>query len=64
VKGKTWPAQRPRHQIDHIWARGLRPIGGRVLQAMGGDHLAVTATMLAADKSSELPQVSEATADL
>jgi endonuclease/exonuclease/phosphatase family metal-dependent hydrolase len=64
VKGKTWPAHRPRHQIDHIWARGLRPTGGRVLYALGGDHLAVTATMMPPDKSLESPQVSEATADL
>lgn len=48
VKGKTWPAPRQRHQIDHIWTRGLASTGGRVLPDLGSDHLAVAATITAA----------------
>lgn len=45
VRGKTWPAHRPRHQIDHIWVRGLGVVGGMVLPATASDHLAVTARL-------------------
>ena len=63
VKGKTWRADRPRHQIDHIWTRGLAATGGSVLPFLGGDHLAITATIVAAKDSASSPQVSGATAD-
>jgi endonuclease/exonuclease/phosphatase family metal-dependent hydrolase len=43
ARGPTWPAIRPRHQIDHIWVRGLTVITGRVLADIGSDHLPVTA---------------------
>lgn len=43
-RGPTWPAPRPRHQIDHIWVRDLDATG-RVLGDLGSDHLPVTATL-------------------
>ncbi len=43
-KQPTWPATKPRHQIDHIWARGLKAQGG-VLAPNGSDHLPVRATI-------------------
>lgn len=45
VKGKTWHTPRPRHQIDHLWTRGLRATGGRVLADLGSDHLPIAATV-------------------
>jgi endonuclease/exonuclease/phosphatase family metal-dependent hydrolase len=45
VRGPTFPAPRPRHQIDHIWVRGLDVVRGDVLPPLGSDHLAVTATL-------------------
>jgi endonuclease/exonuclease/phosphatase family metal-dependent hydrolase len=45
VRGATFPAQRPRHQIDHIWVRGVTVVDGEVLPPLGSDHLAVTATL-------------------
>jgi endonuclease/exonuclease/phosphatase (EEP) superfamily protein YafD len=45
VRGATWPAHRPRHQIDHIWVRGLAVVHGEVLAPVGSDHLALTATL-------------------
>jgi endonuclease/exonuclease/phosphatase family metal-dependent hydrolase len=44
VEGKTWPAPRARHQIDHIWARGLEVVSGSVLPATPSDHHPVTAS--------------------
>ncbi len=46
VRGKTWHTPRPRHQIDHIWTRGLRSTGGRVLPDLGSDHLPIAATIV------------------
>lgn len=46
VRGKTWHTPRPRHQIDHIWTRGLGSTGGRVLGDLGSDHLPITATIV------------------
>lgn len=65
VRGKTWPAHRPRHQIDHIWVRrpgshggpGLAAADGRVLPDLGSDHLAITAAVLADGFLPETPQV-------
>jgi endonuclease/exonuclease/phosphatase (EEP) superfamily protein YafD len=45
VRGATYPAHRPRHQIDHIWVRGVSVMRGEVLPPVGSDHLAVTATL-------------------
>jgi endonuclease/exonuclease/phosphatase family metal-dependent hydrolase len=46
VRGRTWPAPRPRHQIDHIWLRGLDATDGRVHAPVGSDHCAVSATIV------------------
>jgi endonuclease/exonuclease/phosphatase (EEP) superfamily protein YafD len=45
VRGKTWPAHRPRHQIDHIWARGVDVLSGELLPATPSDHLPITARL-------------------
>ena len=63
VKGKTWPSPRPRHQIDHIWVRGLGAADGRVLPDMGSDHLAITATVTPARNLRRSPQVLGSAAD-
>ena len=43
VKGKTWPAHKPRHQIDQIFSRGFRTLSSKVLPNLGSDHLAIIA---------------------
>jgi endonuclease/exonuclease/phosphatase family metal-dependent hydrolase len=43
VKGKTWPAHNPRHQIDQIFSRGFRSLSSKVLPNLGSDHLAIMA---------------------
>ena len=45
VKGKTWPAHNPKHQIDQIFARGFITHESKVHDNLGSDHLAVTATL-------------------
>ncbi|GGZ50634.1 membrane protein [Streptomyces inusitatus] len=42
--GFTWPARMPLARIDHILARGLRPVSARTLPATASDHLPVTAS--------------------
>ena len=63
VKGKTWQSHRPRHQIDHIWVRGLGAAHGRVLPDLGSDHLAITATVTPAKNFPRTPQVLRSGAD-
>ena len=48
VRGKTWATPRPRHQIDHVWTRGVAATGGRVLDDLGSDHLPIAATIVPA----------------
>lgn len=43
VKGKTWPAHNPKHQIDQIFARGFQVLSSKVLPNLGSDHLAIMA---------------------
>jgi endonuclease/exonuclease/phosphatase family metal-dependent hydrolase len=44
VRGRTWPAELPIMQLDHILAGpGVHVTGGRVLPAAGSDHLPVRA---------------------
>jgi endonuclease/exonuclease/phosphatase (EEP) superfamily protein YafD len=44
VLGRTWPAQRPHSQIDHILVNDrLRILAGEVLPACGSDHRPVRA---------------------
>lgn len=43
-KQPTWPAQNPKHQIDHIWVRGFKA-AGEVMPRNGSDHLPVRATI-------------------
>jgi endonuclease/exonuclease/phosphatase family metal-dependent hydrolase len=44
VIGRTWPADRPFLQLDHVLAdSGIEPITGAVLPHAGSDHLAVRA---------------------
>ncbi len=39
VKGPTWPAPRPHHQLDHVLVRGaVRILDGGVLADEGSDH--------------------------
>jgi endonuclease/exonuclease/phosphatase family metal-dependent hydrolase len=46
VEGRTWPAERPLLQLDHILAsRHLDRLGGAVLGPAGSDHLAVRARL-------------------
>jgi endonuclease/exonuclease/phosphatase family metal-dependent hydrolase len=45
ARGATFPASSPRHQIDHIWVRGLTVVSGEVLPDVGSDHLPITATL-------------------
>jgi endonuclease/exonuclease/phosphatase family metal-dependent hydrolase len=47
VRGRTWPAELPVVQIDHILAgRGIKIIGGAVLPPAGSDHLPVRARLI------------------
>ena len=41
--GPTFPAWRPRMQLDHVLARRVRLVATRVAQRGTSDHLAVTA---------------------
>ena len=44
VRGRTWPAELPVVQIDHVLAgRGIGILGGIVLPPAGSDHLPVRA---------------------
>lgn len=44
VKGKTWPARRPQHQIDHVLATpGVGLVHSEVLRDLGSDHRPVRA---------------------
>jgi endonuclease/exonuclease/phosphatase family metal-dependent hydrolase len=46
VRGRTWPAELPVTQLDHVLAgRGIRPVAGSVLRAAGSDHLPVRARL-------------------
>jgi endonuclease/exonuclease/phosphatase family metal-dependent hydrolase len=46
VKGKTWPARRPHHQIDHILVTpGVEVLHGEVLPGRGSDHLPIRARL-------------------
>jgi endonuclease/exonuclease/phosphatase family metal-dependent hydrolase len=46
VRGKTWPAPRARHQIDHILVTpSVEVVRGEVLPHHGSDHLAVRARL-------------------
>lgn len=46
VEGKTWPAHRPRHQIDHILVTGpVEVLDSDVLPDLGSDHRAVRARL-------------------
>lgn len=39
VRGRTWPAERPRNQIDHVLVRpGVEVLAGEVLDDVGSDH--------------------------
>ena len=42
VRGRTWPAQRPVAQLDHVLAgTGIRTAGGTVMAPVGSDHLPI-----------------------
>ena len=43
--GYTFPAGRPILRIDHVLARGLRPVSAEVLPAGGSDHRALRVTL-------------------
>jgi endonuclease/exonuclease/phosphatase family metal-dependent hydrolase len=43
VRGRTWPANKPHSQIDHVLVRGAEPIDGEVLAATSSDHRPVRA---------------------
>ncbi len=44
VRGRTWPAELPVTQLDHILAGpGIEPVVGSVLPTVGSDHLPVRA---------------------
>jgi endonuclease/exonuclease/phosphatase family metal-dependent hydrolase len=46
VRGRTWPADRPHSQIDHILVRGgVEMVGAEVLPGVGSDHRPVRATL-------------------
>lgn len=46
VRGKTWPASRPSHQIDHLLVtQGVEVVGGEVLPDLGSDHLPIRARL-------------------
>ncbi|HLI43023.1 MAG TPA: endonuclease/exonuclease/phosphatase family protein, partial [Acidimicrobiales bacterium] len=46
VKAKTWPAWRPRHQLDHLFvSRDVRAVGGGVVRSGNSDHLPLRATI-------------------
>jgi len=46
VRGRTWPADRPHSQIDHVLVRGRISVAeGDVLPAVGSDHRPVRARL-------------------
>jgi len=46
VRGRTWPADRPHSQIDHILVRGgIEVVDSAVLPPVGSDHRAVRARL-------------------
>jgi endonuclease/exonuclease/phosphatase family metal-dependent hydrolase len=46
VHGRTWPAELPVVQLDHVLAgRGVRPVTGTVLPPAGSDHLPIRASL-------------------
>ena len=46
VRGKTWPAPRARHQIDHVLVTpGVEVVRGEVLPHQGSDHLPIRARL-------------------
>jgi endonuclease/exonuclease/phosphatase family metal-dependent hydrolase len=46
VRGRTWPAELPVIQLDHILAGpGIEPLAGAVLPPAGSDHLPVHARL-------------------
>jgi endonuclease/exonuclease/phosphatase family metal-dependent hydrolase len=46
VRGRTWPAELPVTQLDHILAGpGMEPVAGSVLPPVGSDHLPVRARL-------------------
>jgi endonuclease/exonuclease/phosphatase family metal-dependent hydrolase len=45
VRGRTFPADRPLIQLDHLLIRRLRGSGGEVLEPVGSDHLPVRAQL-------------------
>jgi len=46
VRGKTWPAPRARHQIDHLLVtQGVEVVRGEVLPDLGSDHLPIRARL-------------------
>ncbi|MEU0688005.1 endonuclease/exonuclease/phosphatase family protein [Streptomyces uncialis] len=42
--GFSWPAAFPLARIDHVLARGIRPVSAGTLPGTGSDHLPVTAS--------------------
>jgi endonuclease/exonuclease/phosphatase family metal-dependent hydrolase len=47
VRGRTWPAELPVVQIDHVLAgRGIGILGGAVLPPAGSDHLPIRARII------------------
>jgi len=46
VKGRTWPSWGPHSQLDHLLVgKGLRVLGGRVVDERASDHLPVVARL-------------------
>ena len=46
VRGKTWPAHRPRHQIDHLLVTpSVEVVHSEVLPAAGSDHRPIRARL-------------------
>lgn len=46
VHGKTWPAPKPRHQIDHLLVTpSVEVVRSEVLEDLGSDHLPIRARL-------------------
>ncbi|HZP30950.1 MAG TPA: endonuclease/exonuclease/phosphatase family protein [Acidimicrobiia bacterium] len=46
VRGRSWPAQQPHSQIDHVFVRGpIEVVDGAVLPDVGSDHRPVRARL-------------------
>jgi endonuclease/exonuclease/phosphatase family metal-dependent hydrolase len=46
VRGKTWPAHKPHHQIDHLLVTpGVEVVRGEVLPDQGSDHRPIRARL-------------------